>query len=148
VGTVRGLFIGGKTRAGARRAARLRCSFSPAVSEPDVIEAYFEECERDGYETPDVYGATSFEAYLERQGSNVVSTPGFVMVSRDPDTTWRRIGPHAEYDALTYAAWQEDGVVSSWAVPDAASWEQLRDSGASPSSRPTTASRSWSATGS
>jgi alkanesulfonate monooxygenase SsuD/methylene tetrahydromethanopterin reductase-like flavin-dependent oxidoreductase (luciferase family) len=123
------LFVGGKTRAGARRAARLGCGFSPAVTEPDVIAAYFEESARLGFDAPEVYGATSFEAYLEGQEIGGTSAPGFVMVSHDPDATWREIGPYAEYDAVTYAAWQEDGVVSSWAVPEAVTWEHLRESG-------------------
>jgi alkanesulfonate monooxygenase SsuD/methylene tetrahydromethanopterin reductase-like flavin-dependent oxidoreductase (luciferase family) len=37
------LFVGGKTVASARRAARLRCSFSPALEKREVIAAYFEE---------------------------------------------------------------------------------------------------------
>ena len=53
----------------------------------------------------------------------------FLMLARDPETTWNQIGPNAQYDALTYAAWQEDGVVSDWVVPGAESWKQLRDSG-------------------
>ena len=32
--------------------------------------------------------------------------PGFVHVSEDPERDWQRIGPHALYDAQTYAAWQ------------------------------------------
>lgn len=123
------LLVGGKTRAGARRAARLRCAFAPAVSSLDVIRAYFEACEEEGFGGASVYGASSFDAYRARQRAGAVNAPGFVMVSHDPDATWERIGPYAEFDARTYAAWQEDGVVSSWAVPDAASWRELRASG-------------------
>ena len=122
------LEIGGKTRAGARRAARLRLPFSPAVTEPEVIRAYFDECERQGFDGADVYGARSFDDYCA-MGAHDTTVPGFVMVSEDPAATWERIGPFVEYDALTYAAWQEDGVVSSWAMPEAVGWEQLRDSG-------------------
>ena len=32
--------------------------------------------------------------------------PGFVHVSKDPERDWQRVGPHALYDAQTYAAWQ------------------------------------------
>lgn len=124
-----GLTIGGKTRAGARRAARLRCHFSPAVSDPEVIACYFEEAERQGFDDAEVYGAKSLEAWRARQDHTAASAPGFVMVSDDPEATWREIGPHAEYDALTYAAWQDDGVVSDWAVPEAADWQALRESG-------------------
>ncbi|MCH2172443.1 LLM class flavin-dependent oxidoreductase [Myxococcota bacterium] len=123
------ILVGGKTVAGARRAARLHCPFSPAVSDFAVIDAYFDECERLGYAGADVYGATSAQQYRQRLGPDRPAAPGFVMVSHDPEVTWKQIGPHAEYDARTYAAWQEDGVVSDWAVPGAESWQQLRDSG-------------------
>jgi alkanesulfonate monooxygenase SsuD/methylene tetrahydromethanopterin reductase-like flavin-dependent oxidoreductase (luciferase family) len=122
------LLVGGKTRAGARRAARLGLPFSPAVSDPEVIRAYFDECARLGFEAPDVQGAASFDAW-SAMSSHDTTVPGFVMVSEDPDATWREIAPFVEYDALTYAAWQEDGVVSSWAVPGAADWIALRESG-------------------
>jgi hypothetical protein len=123
------LFVGGKTIAGARRAARLRCRFSPAVASLDVIEAYFDEADRVGFDTADVYGCVSLEEFRELHPPGGPVAPGFVMVSADPESTWKQIGPYAEYDALTYAAWQEDGVVSDWAVPDAETWENLRDSG-------------------
>jgi len=124
------LFIGGKTIAGARRAARLRARFSPAVAALDVIGAYFEECERVGFADGDVYGCKSLEEFRnQHHRPNGPVAPGFVMLSHDPDRTWSQIGPYAEYDALTYAAWQEDGVVSDWVVPGAESWQQLRESG-------------------
>jgi alkanesulfonate monooxygenase SsuD/methylene tetrahydromethanopterin reductase-like flavin-dependent oxidoreductase (luciferase family) len=123
------IFAGGKTVASAHRAARLRCKFSPAVTDLEVIAAYFDECERIGFDGADVLGCASLAEYGKRFGSFSPVARGFVMVSTDPDTTWERIGRYAEYDALTYAAWQEDGVVSDWAVPEAQSWEELRDSG-------------------
>lgn len=123
------LVVGGKTTAAGRRAARLRCRFQPAVTNTDVIAAYFEECERIGFTQADVYGARSLAEWRASLERTPVGAPGFVMVSRDPEATWQQIGPHAQYDALTYAAWQEDGVVSSWAVSDAADWEDLRASG-------------------
>ncbi|MBJ19597.1 MAG: LLM class flavin-dependent oxidoreductase [bacterium] len=123
------LFVGGKTVAGAKRAARLRCRFSPAVSTPEVIEAYFDESARLGFDSADVYGCVSMDEFRARHLREGPAAPGFVMVSKDPDATWKRIGPYAEYDAVTYAAWQEDGVVSDWAVPGAETWEHLRESG-------------------
>ncbi len=115
--------------AGARRAARLRCRFSPAVASLEVIGAYFDECEKVGFAAAEVYGSTSLDEYRERQGPDRPVPPGFVMLSDDPESTWKRIGRYAAYDASTYAAWQEDGVVSDWVVPGAETWEQLRDSG-------------------
>jgi alkanesulfonate monooxygenase SsuD/methylene tetrahydromethanopterin reductase-like flavin-dependent oxidoreductase (luciferase family) len=123
------LFIGGKTQAAARRAARLRCRFSPAVAGLDVIAAYFDECERVGFADGDVNGCTSAAEFEGRHGPDRPVAPGFLMLARDPESTWSRIGPNAAYDATTYAAWQEDGVISDWAVPGAETWQQLRDSG-------------------
>jgi alkanesulfonate monooxygenase SsuD/methylene tetrahydromethanopterin reductase-like flavin-dependent oxidoreductase (luciferase family) len=124
------IFVGGKTIAGARRAARLLCGFSPAVAGLDVIGAYFEESARVGFEEAEVYGCTSLEQFRALQTpAGQPAAPGFVMLSKDPEATWREIGAYAEYDALTYAAWQEDGVVSDWAVPGAATWQDLRASG-------------------
>lgn len=124
------LLVGGKTIAGARRAARLRCGFSPAVGGLDVIGAYFDACERLGFAGGEVYGCTSLAEFraVHHHPERPVP-PGFVMVSRDPEATWREIGPFAEYDARTYAAWQEDGVVSDWAVPGAEHLADLRASG-------------------
>lgn len=123
------IFVGGKTIASARRAARLRCAYSPAVSRHDVIAAYFDEAERIGFEGADVFGCRSFDAYRTAHPPDAPAAPGFVMVSRDPDATWRTIGPLAVYDATTYAAWQTDGVVSDTAVPGARTWQDLRASG-------------------
>jgi alkanesulfonate monooxygenase SsuD/methylene tetrahydromethanopterin reductase-like flavin-dependent oxidoreductase (luciferase family) len=123
------ILVGGKTVAAARRAARLGCRFSPAVETREVIAAYFEECERVGFEGADVHGCSSLDTFQRRFPPGRPVSPGFVMASEDPARTEQRIRRHAEYDATTYAAWQEDGVHSDWAVPGATSWEQLRASG-------------------
>ena len=84
---------------------------------------------RVGFARADANGCTSPDEFRERHGPDTPVAPGFLMLARDPETTWNQIGPNAQYDALTYAAWQEDGVVSDWVVPGAESWQQLRDSG-------------------
>lgn len=85
------LLVGGSTAAAAKRAARVRAGFFPAIGDPALAELYRAECERLGF-----------------QGGFVAlpSGPGFVHVSEDPERDWARIGPHAVYDAQTYAAWQ------------------------------------------
>ncbi len=124
------LLVGGKTAAGARRAARLACGFSPAVGDLEVIAAYFDEADRLGFAAAEVYGCRSLEEFrAQHHPPDRPAAPGFVMISEDPDATWREIGPIAEYDAKTYVAWQEDGVVSDWAVPGVSTWEDLRASG-------------------
>ncbi len=123
------ILVGGKTVASARRAARLRCPFSPAVAKHEVIAAYFDEAAATGFDAPDVSGCRSFAAYRDQHPAHAPAAPGFVMVSRDPDATWRAIGHFAFDDASTYAAWQEAGVVSDTAVPGIESWQDLRASG-------------------
>lgn len=123
------IYVGGKTEASARRAARLRCGYQPAVANPAVVAAYYDECERQGFDGAEVFGARTFADYLAAHPAGAKAAPGFVMVSRDPDATWSEIGPLAVHDATTYAAWQEDGVVSDTAVPGAQTAEDLRASG-------------------
>ncbi len=85
------VFLGGSTPAAARRAARLRTAFLPAIADPKLEEIYLEECQRVGFH----------HGFVMMPGG-----PGFVHVSKDPERDWQWIGPHALYDATTYAAWQ------------------------------------------
>jgi len=85
------IMIGGSTAISARRAARLRAGFFPSIGDPELAKLYEEECARVGF----------------RGGFSMVpSGPGFVHVTEDPEGDWKRILPHARYDAQTYASWQ------------------------------------------
>jgi alkanesulfonate monooxygenase SsuD/methylene tetrahydromethanopterin reductase-like flavin-dependent oxidoreductase (luciferase family) len=107
------IMIGGSTEKAARRAARLRAGFFPAIGDPRLAQVYEEECER-----------VSF-----RQGFvSLPGGPGFVHVSEDPERDWAKIGPHALYDAQTYAAWQTPGQRSQVHV-DARTIDDVRRSG-------------------
>ncbi|HLY37338.1 MAG TPA: LLM class flavin-dependent oxidoreductase, partial [Candidatus Binatia bacterium] len=88
------ILMGGSTDAAARRAARLRCGFFPAIGDARLAEVYEDECGRIGFDGGFV---------------SLPRGPGFVHVSEDPERDWRRIGPHALYDAQTYDAWQPPG---------------------------------------
>jgi alkanesulfonate monooxygenase SsuD/methylene tetrahydromethanopterin reductase-like flavin-dependent oxidoreductase (luciferase family) len=107
------ILVGGSTAAAARRAARLRAGFFPALGDAELAEIYNAECARVGF-----------------GGGFVVlpSGPGFVHVSDDPERDWQRIAPHALYDAQTYAAWQPPGQRSAVHVV-ATNAEELRQSG-------------------
>ena len=85
------LLVGGSTEKAARRAAKLRAGFFPAIGDPKLAELYTAECQRLGFQGGFV---------------SLPNGPGFVHVSEDPERDWQRIGPHALYDAQTYAAWQ------------------------------------------
>ena len=84
------ILIGGSTPIAARRAARLRCGFSPAIGDPELGRLYDEECAKHG-----------FQGFVAMPGG-----PGFVHVTRDPERDWRVIGPHALHEAQSYASWQ------------------------------------------
>lgn len=109
------LMIGGGSVAAARRAARLRCGFFPSAGDAALGEAYEDEAKKVGF-------AEGFYS--------LPSGPGFVMVSEDPDATWAKIGPHALFDAQTYASWQSAATRGhATDVPDATTWEDVRASG-------------------
>lgn len=85
------VFVGGQSRAAARRAARFALPFQPASNDPEMLALYLSECERLAVEDP------------------VVMAPGageMVFVTRDPDRTWEQVGPHWLHEAMIYASWQ------------------------------------------
>ncbi len=108
------VMIGGSTEIAARRAARLRCGFFPAVGDSQLAEIYQQEC-----------AAVGFDAGF----CSLPSGPGFVFVADDPDAAWEKIGPHALFDAQTYASWQEGPQRSAVDVKGAQRWEDVRSSG-------------------
>lgn len=85
------LLVGGSTEKAAKRAAKLHAGFFPAIGDPHLAEIYTAECARVGFHGGFV---------------SMPNGPGFVHVSENPERDWERIGPHALYDAQTYAAWQ------------------------------------------
>jgi alkanesulfonate monooxygenase SsuD/methylene tetrahydromethanopterin reductase-like flavin-dependent oxidoreductase (luciferase family) len=87
------VLVGGSTAKAARRAARLKCGFFPAIGDPELARVYREACEANG-----------FTGFVLMPGG-----PGFVHVTDDPERDWKRIAPHALYDARTYAEWQTPG---------------------------------------
>ncbi len=90
-GTPPVVLIGGSTAIAARRAARLRAGFFPAVGDPQLAEIYQQECAKLGFDG----------GFVMLPGG-----PGYVHVSDDPERDWQRIGPHALWDAQTYDSWQ------------------------------------------
>jgi len=107
------VLIGGSTEIAARRAARLRLPFFPAIGDPALADAYRDESARVGFEGGWVM---------------LPSGPGFVHVTDDPERAWAQIAPHALYDAQTYARWQTPGQRSAVST-DATTAEDLRATG-------------------
>ena len=106
------MMLGGSTEKAARRAAKLRMGFFPAVGDARLGEIYDEECKRVG-----------FTGFVSMPGG-----PGFVHVTEDPECDWEIIGPHALWDAETYASWQPAGQRSEVSV-HATTIEDLKKSG-------------------
>jgi alkanesulfonate monooxygenase SsuD/methylene tetrahydromethanopterin reductase-like flavin-dependent oxidoreductase (luciferase family) len=106
------ILIGGSTEKAARRAARLRAGFFPAIADAELQRVYEEESARHG-----------FTGFVAMPGG-----PGFVHVTEDPERDWARIAPHALHDAQTYAAWQTPGQRSQ-VHTSARTAEELRQSG-------------------
>jgi alkanesulfonate monooxygenase SsuD/methylene tetrahydromethanopterin reductase-like flavin-dependent oxidoreductase (luciferase family) len=85
------ILIGGSTEKAAKRAAKLRAGFFPAIGDQRLADIYTEECARVGFHGGFV---------------SMPNGPGFVHVSENPERDWQRIAPHVLYDAQTYASWQ------------------------------------------
>lgn len=105
------IFMGGRSKAAARRAARFGLNFFPDSSDPALREVYEATCRAEGNEP------------------GLMITPEdpvtFVFVHDDPDGYWERIGPHVLHEAMTYSGWQREGETSS-AATDAESIEELK----------------------
>ena len=105
------IFIGGRSKAAARRAARFGLNFFPDSSDPALREAYEAACAAAGHEP----------GFMITPEDPVT----FVFVHDDPDGYWERIGPHVLHEAMTYSGWQREGETSS-AATDARSLEELK----------------------
>jgi alkanesulfonate monooxygenase SsuD/methylene tetrahydromethanopterin reductase-like flavin-dependent oxidoreductase (luciferase family) len=107
------LLVGGSTEAAARRAARHRLGFMPAVGDPSLKDLYRAACAEVGFD----------------QGFVVLpSGPGFVHVTDDPERAWAEIAPFALHEAKSYAGWQRDGQRSN-VTTYATTVQELADSG-------------------
>jgi alkanesulfonate monooxygenase SsuD/methylene tetrahydromethanopterin reductase-like flavin-dependent oxidoreductase (luciferase family) len=105
------IFIGGRSKAAARRAARFGLDFFPDSSNPEFRQVYEDACRAEGREP----------GFMITPEDPVT----FVFVHDDPDGYWERIGPHVLHEAMTYSGWQREGETSS-AVTDAESIEELK----------------------
>jgi alkanesulfonate monooxygenase SsuD/methylene tetrahydromethanopterin reductase-like flavin-dependent oxidoreductase (luciferase family) len=91
------LMLGGSSIAAARRAARLRVGFFPAIADPALAAAYEQACAEVGFG----------EGF-----ASLPSGPGFVHVTDDPERDWSRLAPYVLHDARTYDSWQTPDVRS------------------------------------
>jgi alkanesulfonate monooxygenase SsuD/methylene tetrahydromethanopterin reductase-like flavin-dependent oxidoreductase (luciferase family) len=106
------MFIGGSTEVAARRAARLRLGFFPAIGDPELERIYNDECAAVGFEQGFV---------------NLPSGPGSVYVAEDPDEAWEKVGPYLLHEAQSYQGWQTPGQRSA-VHEESTTVEELRNS--------------------
>lgn len=107
------VWMGGQSKVGARRAARLGLPYQPANNNAEMLELYTSECERLGVENPAVYPPGTGEMFW---------------FSEDPDRAWSQIGPHLLHEAACYRSWQFEGQASS-VKSEALTVDALREEG-------------------
>jgi len=85
------IFMGGSSKAAARRAARHADHFIPAL--PEFFETFREERQKLGKPDP---------------GPLPQTTGNFLHVAEDPDAAWERIAPHALHEMNAYGQWMAE----------------------------------------
>ena len=107
------LLVGGNSPAAARRAARFRLCFAPAIDDPALQEAYDQACREAGFD----HGFVVFPR-----------EPCLTLIAEDPDQAWAEVGKYLLYDARAYAAWRH-ATRKAYAESFADSQEELRAEG-------------------
>ena len=107
------LFVGGRTKVAARRAARFGLPFWPVADLPELEAYYHEQCKE--------HGTTGFVIMPSADLT-------FTFVSDDPDKAWAEIGHHFLHEAQTYAGWQNNDTHSA-AYSSATTVDELRAEG-------------------
>ncbi|ORA17480.1 LLM class flavin-dependent oxidoreductase [Mycobacterium asiaticum] len=108
------LYVGGGSRATARRAARFRLPLSLADHLPDVAEHYRQLCAEGG--------ATPFV---------IMPGPvnrGMIFLHEDPDRAWVELGEYILWEAVTYGGWSADER-SLMHLPGVQTLDEVRASG-------------------
>lgn len=107
------VFVGGNSRAAARRAARFKLFFAPAIDDPAMAQLYKDECEAVGF-----------------KGGFVIfpREPSLTLIADDPDKAWAELGDYLLYDATSYAKWQHR-TRTAYAESFATTAQELREEG-------------------
>ena len=84
------IFVGGASKAAARRAARVGDHFVPTT--PALFDVYREERRKLGKPDP---------------GPLSKGTGNFLWVAEDPDAAWEVIAPHAMHETNAYGEWMQ-----------------------------------------
>ncbi len=90
------IFMGGASKAAARRAAHFADAFLPTM--PDLYAVYAEELQKLGKPVPPAPGDASLS--------------NFVWVAEDVDAAWEEIAPHAMHETNAYGQWMAESDMS------------------------------------
>jgi alkanesulfonate monooxygenase SsuD/methylene tetrahydromethanopterin reductase-like flavin-dependent oxidoreductase (luciferase family) len=107
------LAIGGNSRLAAKRAARLRLPFFPAIDDKELVEVYNSACLEAGFEN----GFAMLPGY-----------PATTYLAEDEEQGWAEIGRYMLYDALSYGSWRHPNR-RAYAESFASDMQQLREEG-------------------
>jgi len=88
-------FVGGMSKAAARRAARLGLPFNPPQASPELAAYYREQLA--------LHGTEGF-CYEPTEGNSML------FVERDPEQAWEELSPCFLRELSEYASWRQEGV--------------------------------------
>ncbi|OBI86459.1 LLM class flavin-dependent oxidoreductase [Mycobacterium asiaticum] len=108
------LYVGGGSRATARRAARFRLPLSLADHLPDVAEHYRQLCAEAG-----VAPFVIMPGPVNR---------GMIFLHEDPDRAWAELGDYILWEAVTYGGWSAEER-SLMHLPGVQTLDEVRASG-------------------
>ena len=108
------LYVGGGSRATARRAARFRLPLSLADHLPNVAAHYRQLCAEIG-----MHPLIIMPGPINR---------GMIYLHEDPDRAWAQLGEHILWEAVTYGAWSADQR-SLMHLPGVQTLDEVRASG-------------------
>jgi alkanesulfonate monooxygenase SsuD/methylene tetrahydromethanopterin reductase-like flavin-dependent oxidoreductase (luciferase family) len=107
------IMVGGNSKAAARRAARFKLYFCPAIDDLELEDAYRIACQEHGFD----YGFTISPR-----------SPSTTFISEDPARCWESIGQYLIYDATAYGAWSHPNR-RAYAESFASNIEELKSEG-------------------
>ena len=108
------LFVGGGSRATARRAARFGLPLSLADHLPEIDAYYRELCAEAG-----------IKPFVIMPGA---TNRGMIFLHEDPDRAWAELGEHILWEAVTYGGWSTDER-SLMHLPGVQTLEEVKASG-------------------
>ncbi len=88
-------FIGGMSKAAAKRAAKYGVPFYPPMHMPELEQLYYSELEK--------YGKQGF-VYYPKDGNTMT------FLHEDPEAAWQQYAPYFLNETKEYSSWKRDGV--------------------------------------